>query len=80
MIKFDDIIIRRILNIKEYILINSQNIYKCEKKKFSYFYINDTKICIGYLLYNNIIIQVIGIKDIIFKKNIINKYIINKNK
>tara|TARA_B100000795_G_C22775416_1_gene429813 strand:- start:489 stop:824 length:336 start_codon:yes stop_codon:yes gene_type:complete len=73
MINLDDINIRPILNIKEYILINSQNIYKCEKKKISYFYVNDTKICIGYLLYNNIIIPVIGMKDIILRKKLKNE-------
>lgn len=77
---FDDITIRRILNVKKYISVN-KNSFPNIKENYVYFYTTDdrNKICIEFLIntiYGDITIPVIGMKDIRIKKNI--KYELNK--
>jgi len=70
--RFNDIIIRRILNVQEYITIPSTempNINGIEPSlsDISYFYINNNTLCIGFLIktsYGDINIPVIGMKHI----------------
>ena len=70
--RFNDITIRRILNVQEYITIPStempnRNGIEPSLSDVSYFYINNNTLCIGFLIktsYGNINIPVIGIKHI----------------
>ena len=65
--KFNDITIRHILNIQEYITIPNINGIEPSLSDISYFYINNNTLCIGFLIktsYGDINIPVIGMKHI----------------
>jgi hypothetical protein len=72
--KINDIIIREILNIQEYITISKNKfINNNSYKNVSYFYINSNTICIGFLIktnYKDITIPIITMKDIRIKINL----------
>ena len=79
--RFNDVTIRRILNVQEYITIPStempnRNGIEPSLSDVSYFYINNnTLLCIGFLIktsYGDINIPVIGMKHIRVKNNIKN--------
>ena len=48
--EIDDISVRTLLNVTNYILINKKHIDLCEKRKIIYFIENDDMICIGYTI------------------------------
>lgn len=73
MIRFDDINIRSILNVNQYISDKKYNLNKIKQKKIKYFSLNDNDLCIGYLIKTineDKIIPVIGMDDINLKKNL----------
>jgi hypothetical protein len=79
MNSFNDVSIRTILNIKDYVKIPSQNINKKSNEqllsKITYFYIDDYTVCIGFLINTingDITIPVIGMEHIRLKNNLRN--------
>ena len=46
----NDISVRTLLNVTNYILINKKHTDLCEKRKIIYFIQNDDMICIGYTI------------------------------
>lgn len=84
--RFNDITIRNILNIKDYLLIPYSEIYKKENCNKSFFYMDNYKICIGFkidTIDGKITIPVIGMKNIRLRRRIkydLQKYHIQLNK
>jgi hypothetical protein len=69
--RFNDITIRHILNVQEYITIS--NGVEQSLRDITYFYINDNTLCIGFLIntiYGEVTVPVIGMKHIRVKNNI----------
>lgn len=84
--QINDISIRNILNIKDYLLIPYSEINKKENCNQSFFYMDNHTICIGFridTIDGEIIIPVIGMKNIRLKRRIqydLQKFHIELNK
>ena len=84
--RFNDITIRNILNIKDYLLIPYLEIYNKENCKKSFFYMDNYNICIGFkidTIEGEVITPIIAMKNIRLKRRIkydLQKYHIQLNK